>query len=242
MTQDAAVPEPPNEDPRGAFLAAVVAIDGPVASGKTAVGLQLSRELNYRLVDTGMMYRAVTCLALQENVDLEDEVKLAELAQAAIIELEQPDKTGVTAIRINGTDVTAQLRQPPVDRGVSFVSRLPAVRQAMVTRQRSLAAEGRLIMLGRDIGTVVLPDAPLKVYLDASPKERARRRHLELAESDAFRPEAEIREELEQRDEMDRKRDVSPLKPAADALIIDTDGLTLEEVVITVRAAAKAKT
>ncbi len=241
LTQNAAAPEPPNQDPSAAVLALVIAIDGPVASGKTAVGLQLSRELNYRLVDTGMMYRAVTCLALQEGADLEDEAKLAELAQSATIDLEQPDQYGLTAISINGTDVTAQLRQPPVDRGVSFVSRVPGVRQAMVTRQRGLAAEGRLIMLGRDIGGVVLPDAPLKVYLDASPKERAHRRHLELAEAGAFRPEAEILEELEQRDEMDRKRDVSPLKPAPGALIINTDDLTLEEVVARVRAAASAQ-
>ncbi len=240
MTQDAAAPEPQNQDLSGETLAPVIAIDGPVASGKTAVGLQLSRELHYRLVDTGMMYRAVTCLALQEGADLEDEAKLAELAQNAVIDLEQPDQNGVTAISINGTDVTAQLRQPPVDRGVSLVSRVPEVRQAMVKRQRSLAAEGQLIMLGRDIGSVVLPDAPLKVYLDASPRERAHRRHLELAEAGASRPEPEILEELEQRDEMDRKRDVSPLKPALGALVIDTDDLTLDEVVRQVRAAAGA--
>jgi len=218
----------------------VIAIDGPVASGKTAVGLRLARELGYRLVDTGMMYRAVTWLALRRGVDVEDEAALTALAEAARIELGQPSANGGATIRVDDTDVTAELRSPDVDRNVSFVSRVAGVRRAMVARQRSLAREGRLIMLGRDIGSVVLPDAPVKIYLDASPAERARRRHRELAEAGVDRSEADILAELEQRDEMDRQRHLSPLRPAADALVIDTDDLTLEEVVDRVRAAAGA--
>lgn len=212
-----------------------------MASGKSAVGLQLSRALGYRLVDTGMIYRALTWLALKRKIDLEDQDALAAMAKDARISLEQPDKEGRPRISIEGTDVTAVLRNPDVDRGVSFVSRVPGVRQATLALQRALAREGRLVMLGRDIGSVVLPDAPLKVYLDASARERARRRHLELAENGVQRPEAEILAELLARDEMDRGRHVSPLKPADDALIINTDNLTLEQVLERVRAAAVAR-
>jgi cytidylate kinase len=179
-------------------------------------------------------------LALQRKVDLEDEAALTELARSAQIELEQPADDGVTRISIDGHDVTHLLRLPEVDRSVSFVSRVAGVRAAMVERQRSLAREGRLIMLGRDIGSIVLPDAPVKIYLDASAAERARRRHRELAENGVDRPEAEILQELLQRDEMDTNRHVSPLKPAPDALIINTDDLTLEQVIARVREAADA--
>ncbi len=187
-----------------------------------------------------MMYRAVTWLALQRNVDLEDEEALTALAQSSQIHLDQPGDNGITRISIDSHDVTSLLRLPEVDRSVSYVSRVPGVRAAMVERQRSLAREGRLIMLGRDIGSVVLPDAPVKVYLSASAAERARRRHKELAENGVERPEAEILQELVQRDEMDTNRHVSPLRPADDALIIETDQLTLEQVIERVRRAADA--
>jgi cytidylate kinase len=226
--------------PLGQNIVPVIAIDGPVASGKTAVGLSLAREFSYRLVDTGMMYRAVTWLALQEGVDLEDEAALIALAESASVELGQPDTNGGPTIKVNGRDITHELRIPDVDRSVSLVSRIQGVRHAMVEKQRALAREGRLIMLGRDIGSVVLTDAPLKVYLDASAEVRASRRHRELVEAGAERPEAEILAELQARDEMDSKRHVSPLKPADDAIIIDTDALPLDEVVSRVREAALA--
>ena len=212
-----------------------------MASGKTAVGLSLARDFHYRLVDTGMMYRAVTWLALQQDVDLSDEATLVALAQTAIIELGQPGTNGAPTIKINGHDVTAELRIPEVDRGVSFVSRVAGVRHAMVEKQRALAREGSLIMLGRDIGSVVLTDAPVKIYLDASAEVRARRRYQELADAGAERPEAEILSELQARDEMDSQRHVSPLRPADDAIIIDTDTLELDEVVARVREAARSR-
>jgi len=218
----------------------VIAIDGPVASGKTAVGLSLARRLGYRVVDTGMMYRAITWLALNRGLDLEDEDALVALAEAANIELGQPGSNGSPTLKINGIDVTGELREPEVDRNVSLVSRVPGVRRAMVRRQRRLAAEGRLIMLGRDIGTVVLPDAPLKIYLDASAPVRAERRHKELAEAGIERPESEILAELEARDKMDRERHASPLKPADGAITIDTDALSLEDVIERVHEAAAA--
>ena len=220
--------------------ASVIAIDGPVASGKSAVGLQLSRDLGYRLVDTGMIYRALTWLALDRGIDLNDEERLTEMAQGAHFGLSEPDENGRTGVMIEGVDVTNYLRLPEVDRSVPLVSRVQGVRDATLLFQRELARVGRLVMLGRDIGTVVIPDAPLKVYLDASAGERARRRHRELAENGVARPYEEILEELLARDEMDRGRHSSPLKPAPGALIIDTDGLSLEQVIERVRAAADA--
>ena len=202
------------------------------------MGLLLARLLGYRLVDTGMMYRAITWLAMQRGVSLDDEAGLVTLAEGARIELGQPTENGGATLRLNGDDVTAQLRAPDVDRNVSLVSRLPGVRAALVRLQRALAAEGRLVMLGRDIGSVVLTDAPLKVYLDASAEVRAQRRYRELADAGRERPEAEILEELRQRDRMDTERHASPLRPADDALIIDTSDLTLEQVVERVREAA----
>ncbi len=211
-----------------------------MASGKTAVGLKLAREWGYRLVDTGMMYRAITYLALKKGIDLSDEAALIRLAEGAVLELGQPTDDEIATIKAEGEDITQKLRTPDVDRTVSIVSRVPAVRRAMVERQRALAREGRIIMLGRDIGSVVLPDAPVKVYLDASAQERARRRHAELREAGAPRPLDEITEELELRDEMDKSRHASPLRPAPDAVVIDTDNLTLDQVVDRVREIAGA--
>ncbi len=188
-----------------------------------------------------MIYRAVAWLALERGVDVEDEAAVVSLAQGARFELGQPAANGGPTISVDGRDITSELRQPDVDRSVSFVSRLPGVRQAVLELQRSLAGEGKIVMLGRDIGTVVLPDAPLKLYLDASAEVRARRRYAELVEAGAERPEADILAELRQRDEMDRERDASPLRPADDATIIDTDALSLDEVTARVREAALAQ-
>jgi CMP/dCMP kinase len=187
-----------------------------------------------------MMYRAVTWLALESRISPQDEAEVTRLADAIQIELGQPGADGAPTINVNGNDVTKDLRSPEVDRNVSYVSRMPGVRRAMVRVQRSFAGEGDLIMLGRDIGTVVLPDAPLKVYLDASPVVRAKRRHVELKESGLNRPEADILDELRQRDRLDSERHTSPLRPADDAIIIDTDSLSLDEVVQRVREAARA--
>jgi cytidylate kinase len=209
-----------------------------VASGKTAVGLALARELGYRLVDTGMIYRAVAWLALERGADVDDEPAVLALTRAARFELGQPAANGGPTISVDRRDVTAELRTPAVDRSVSHVSRMAGVRQAVLDLQRRLAHDGRIIMLGRDIGTVVLPDAPLKVYLDASAEVRAKRRHAELQAAGIERSREEILAELRQRDEMDSNRHVSPLRPAADAVVIDTDALSLEQVIERVREAA----
>jgi cytidylate kinase len=234
LTSEPGTPPPSH----GRRIARVIAIDGPVASGKTAVGLNLARELGYRLVDTGMIYRAIAWLALNRGVDVDDEPGVVALTRAANFELGQPAANGGPTISVSGEDVTPELRLPDVDRSVSHVSRMPGVRQAVLDLQRRLANEGEIIMLGRDIGTVVLPDAPLKIYLDASAEVRARRRHDELRAAGNGRPEAEILAELHERDQMDRGRHVSPLRPADDAVVIDTDALSLDEVIARVREAA----
>ena len=204
-----------------------------MASGKSAVGSRLARHLGYRLVDTGMMYRAITCLALDEGIDLRDEAALATLGATANINV-QPgpaDDPEGARVLVNGSDVTDRLRSPEVGEAVSLVSRVAGVRRAMVAIQREIANEGRVVMVGRDIGTVVLPDAPLKAYLDASPEERARRRHAEVQAAGRSETLDEVRAELAMRDEIDTRRDASPLRPADDALVIDTDRMTIQQVV-----------
>lgn len=218
---------------RSCAVASAIAIDGPSAAGKTAVGTLVAHEMGYRFIDTGMMYRAVTWLALQREIDLHDEEALANLAQSTEIAVEAPsdDAPGPGRVLIDGKDVTDRLRTTEVGEAVSLVSRVPAVREAMVVVQRRPAAEGGVVMAGRDIGTVVMPDAALKVYLDASLDERVRRRHEELAAMDQRVSLQDVREELELRDTIDSERAASPLRPADDAKIIDTDPLSLDQVV-----------
>ncbi len=214
-------------------MPASIAIDGPVASGKSAVGSRLARHLGYRLVDTGMMYRAITCLALDEGLDLHDEAALAELGASVNVEVTPgpADDPDASRVLVNGTDVTNRLRSPDVGDAVSLVSRVPAVRKAMVAIQRDIVSDGSVVMVGRDIGTVVLPDAPLKAYLDASVEELSRRRHAELQAAGRTESIEDVREQLGLRDEIDSQRDTWPLRPADDALVIQTDNMTVQNVV-----------
>ncbi|MBI2165916.1 MAG: (d)CMP kinase [Chloroflexi bacterium] len=208
-----------------------IAIDGPVAAGKTTVGRLLARRLGYRFVDTGAMYRAITWLALQRDVDITDAKALVALAEEATIEVNQVTPDGEPALRVNGCDVTGQLRTPEVEGAVSLVSRTSGVRIALVAQQRKLAQEGRVVMAGRDIGTVVLPQADIKVFLRASPGERARRRLEELRDTGQDVSYEDVLSDLARRDKLDTERADSPLRPAEDARIVDTDSLSLEEVV-----------
>jgi cytidylate kinase len=201
-----------------------------VASGKSAVGSRVARELGYRFVDTGAMYRAVTVAALQQGIDLSDEAALGALAERVSVRVEA-SPSGRNRVFVDDADVTDRLRTAETGAAVSLVSRVPRVRRAMVQLQRELAAAGGIVMAGRDIGTVVLPDAPLKVYLDASPGERVRRRHEELLAAGQDVAEDAVREELDLRDAIDSQRAASPLRPAEDAVHIDTDHLSLAEVV-----------
>jgi len=211
----------------------VVAIDGPAASGKSAVGVAVARRIGARFFDTGAMYRAVTWLALQRRVDVTDARALAALVESAQIEVSESALTPgeATAVHVNGADATPHLRGPDVEANVSLVSRVPDVRKALVRIQRALAAEGGVVMAGRDIGTVVLPEADLKVYLDASREVRARRRVEQVAASGGHIAYEEVLAEMARRDGIDSSRETSPLTAAPDAVIINTDNLTLDEVV-----------
>jgi len=211
----------------------VIAIDGPSAAGKSSVGQEVARRLGYAFLDTGNLYRALTWLALRRGVPVEDEEALAALARRARMRLAPaaPGSPEPSAILVEGEDVTPHLRRPEVEALVSQVARVPAVRQALLALQRRLAGRGGVVMAGRDIGTVVLPAAQLKVYLDASPDERARRRHRELQAQGLRVPLSQVAQELARRDQIDSQREAAPLRPAQDAVIVQTDGLTLAQVV-----------
>ena len=205
-----------------------IAIDGPVASGKTAVGRLVARRLGLRFLDTGSMYRAVTRVALDRCIDLNDGDALTALAER--LDLRLSFAHGADRLTADGTDVTDGLRTPGVERGVSLVARVPGVRRSLVAQQRRMAADGPLVMAGRDIGTVVMPDAPVKVYLNASARVRATRRRGDLAAGGSEADERRVLEDLTRRDKIDSERSDSPLRPARDAVIMDTDDLRIEHV------------
>ncbi len=205
---------------------AVIAIDGPAGSGKSTLGALLARQLGYIYFDTGVMYRALTVVALQQQLDLHDAAALATLAQRTQIEVLRPtiaDGRQYT-VRANGQDITLELRQPVIDQHVSFVALQPAVRSELVRQQRAIGTRGQVVMVGRDIGTVVMPDAPLKIYLSASLHERARRRHAQYIHHHGDALERVV-VELARRDQLD----AHVLQPASDAIVINTDHLSPEE-------------
>ena len=214
-----------------------IAIDGPVASGKTSVGSLLAARLGYRFLDTGLMYRAVTWAAVRRGVAPEDAAETSLLAREVSVEL-GADGRGPTRLFVGKDDVTDHLRDAAVDRQVSAVSAVAGVREVLVWEQRRIAGEGAIVMVGRDIGTVVLPDAEMKVYLIASVESRARRRYLEHAQNRVGGFE-QILDELRRRDRLDSTRSISPLRPASDAVIIDTDDLDLDQVADAVAALAR---
>jgi len=205
-----------------------IAIDGPSGAGKGTVARAVAKQLGYRHVDSGAMYRAVGWKALHDGVRLDDELRVADIA--VISHLIVTDE----AVTIDGTDVTRAIRTPEIDRAATAVARLPQVRAALVLRQRALGERGGIVMEGRDIGTVVFPHADVKVYLDASPDERARRRAHDPAHSGGPSAVADVATALTARDEIDRTRTVSPLYAAEDAVVIDTTGKSIEDVVATV--------
>jgi cytidylate kinase len=210
----------------------VIAVDGSAASGKSTVGRRLAEKLGYPFLDTGLMYRAVTLAALDSGIDVSDHSALARLAADMRLEVgpPQPGSTETCSISIDGVDVTPQLRRADVEDAVSLVSRVSGVREALVRQQREIAGRQAMVMAGRDIGTVVLPEADLKVYLDASISERARRRHAEFSEHGRSVTRDIVLEDLRRRDQIDSERAISPLRPASDAVVIRTDGLTQDEV------------
>ena len=204
-----------------------IAIDGPVAAGKTTVGRELARRLGLNYLDTGVMYRAITWLALRRKVSIADEAGLGRLAQESTIRLAGQDSSTVL---VSGERVGPELWDPKVVRNVSQVARVPEVRRALVEQQRALAVEGPMVMVGRDIGTVVLPDADLKLFITASVEVRARRRWLELRDQGQDPDFDQVLEETRERDRIDFQRADSPLIPADDAVLVETDDLTAEQV------------
>jgi cytidylate kinase len=203
----------------------IIAIDGPSGAGKGTVARALAARLGYRHVDSGAMYRAVGWKAVRDGVPLDDEPAIAALAERSSIELASGTVT------IDAIDVTSLIRTPAIDRAAAAVARLPRVRAVLVARQRQLGGHGAIVMEGRDIGTVVFPDADVKVYLDASPEERAWRRAHDPAHTGGPSAVAEVETALTARDELDRSRTASPLYAAADAIIIDTTGRSVDDVV-----------
>jgi cytidylate kinase len=206
----------------------IVAIDGPAGAGKSTVARALAERLGFRYLDTGAMYRAVTWLAMQQGIDLGDEQALAEIARAEPVTFDDEDRVWVA-----GTDVTASIREPRIDRMVPVVARHPAVREVMRERQRELGREGNVVIEGRDIGTVVAPNAEVKVYLVADREERARRR---LADRPGIGADA-LATDLRARDEKDAER----MEPAADAREIDTTNLRVEDVVERIEALVRER-
>ena len=204
----------------------LIAIDGAVATGKSVIGRRLARSMGYRFLDTGAMYRAVTWLAMESGVDPEDEAALTELADNASFRM----SVDGDELLVDGAPPPLEEHRARIDRLVSVVSKAPGVREALVRKQRQIASEGRMVVAGRDIGTVVVPDAPVKLFLKAATAERARRRHKELLEKGKSIEYARVLNDLEARDKLDSERAHSPLRPAADARIIDTDNMTVDQV------------
>jgi cytidylate kinase len=210
----------------------IIAIDGPAASGKSTIGKRLADALDYLFFDTGVMYRAVTWLALQRGLQMSDESGITALTETVPIDVRPPSKADGRAcdVIVEGQDITWETRLPEVDANVSVVSAYAGVRRALSAQQRRIGQRGRVVMVGRDIGTIVLPEADLKIYLDASAEERAGRRYDEIIARGEDADYNEILAKVIERDRIDSTRDVAPLKAAADAIVIDSDHLNADEV------------
>jgi cytidylate kinase len=210
----------------------IIAIDGPAASGKSTIGLRLANALGYLFFDTGVMYRAVTWLALDKGIDMKDEGAVTALAEEAQIDVAPASKSDgrLCDVLIDGKDITWEARSRKVDANVSIVAAYPGVRKALSQQQRRIGQRGKIVMVGRDIGTVVLPEADLKIYLDATAEERARRRYEEIV-AQGGQPDYEgILKRVVERDRLDSTRDVAPLRAAEDAVVLDSDQLNEDEV------------
>ncbi len=219
----------------------IIAIDGPAASGKTTLAKRLARALNYLFFDTGVLYRAVTWVALTSREDPRDEARMTELARSLEVNLRTDPQTGETRIYHQGRDISQELYSPQVDAWVSVVAAHPGVREALKDLQRRIALQGGIIVVGRDIGTVIVPEADVKIYLDASLEERARRRYQEARTKGHDVSFEQVLEDMRRRDTLDSSRDTAPLRPAEDAFILQTNGLSPDEVFQRVMAVIREK-
>jgi cytidylate kinase len=219
-----------------------IAIDGPSASGKSTIGARLAESLGYLYFDTGVMYRAVAAEALRRDIPLGDEPAVSSMAEEMQIEVMSPtvDDGRDATVLVEGRDVTLELRLPEVEKAVSTVSAYPAVRAAMRAQQRRIAESGRIVMVGRDIGTAVLPEADLKIYLDATLQERAQRRHAERRARGETISFDQVLQDMRRRDRIDSSRTHSPLQVAPDAILVDTSGMSIEQVLERAGALARA--
>lgn len=210
----------------------IIAIDGTAASGKSTVGAALAQRLGYLFFDTGVMYRAVTWAVLERNIEVHDIAQVSKLAELLVIDVtpDGEDDGRQATVLVDGRDVTWEIRRPEVDQAVSQISSYPRVRVALTAQQRRIAAIGSIVMVGRDIGTVVLPEADLKIFMIASPQERARRRYQDTIAQGYQANYNEILAAIIERDEKDRTNPVSPMVPAHDAVIIETDQLSVEAI------------
>jgi cytidylate kinase len=210
----------------------IIAIDGPAASGKSTIGKRLADALGYMFFDTGVMYRAITWLTLQRGLNVSDEAAITSLAETVPIDVRPPSQDDGRAcdVIVEGVDITWETRSPAVDANVSVISAYPGVRRALLAQQRRIGQRGQVVMVGRDIGTVVLPGADLKIYLVASAEERARRRYDEIVARGESADYDEILSKVMERDRIDSTRDVAPLKAAEDAILVDSNNLNAEEV------------
>jgi cytidylate kinase len=218
-----------------------VAVDGPSSSGKSTVGAEAARRLRYRFCDTGLLYRAVSWLAVERGIAPDQTAALVPLAEE--VHLIADSRGRLRHVEAAGRDVTAEVHGPAVDRAVSDYSKVPELRTALVPRQRALAEDGGIIVAGRDIGTVILPDADVKIYLDASAEERARRRAAQRKVAADEKQASGILEDMRRRDAIDSGRETAPLRSADDAIVLKTDGNTFEQTVAAVvRAIRDAQT
>lgn len=211
----------------------IITIDGPAGSGKSTVAKILARELNLKYIDTGAMYRAITLLALQNNIDCKDEESILKLARNINLELDSNsvDESKYTTVKIDGKDVTDEIRSREVGSAVSIVSKLSGVRKYLVSLQKKFIQGGNAVLEGRDTGSVVCPDAALKIYLTASLDERIKRRDLQIREKGQFLERNIIRKEIMSRDRIDSSREDSPLIIPENGIIIDTSKLSVKGVV-----------
>ena len=218
-----------------------IAIDGPAASGKTTVAQRLARQMGLVFLDTGAMYRTVAWEALKKGVDCGDEAALVALAESSDMQVSADDSPLGYAITVQGQDITGELHEPRIDQAVPLVAKVSGVRRELVRRQQAMAASGGVVMVGRDITTVVMPEAEFKYYLDADVVERAHRRYLELRGQGKDITEAEVLEQMRERDYVDTHRSDSPLQLVPGVRRFDSTGMTIEQVVNALAQASRAE-